>query len=562
MNMHDAFGNIILPAIGAYTGAAASGDDKTVTSTQTPYLQPYIGEVAQQGQQLYGNPMPVYGGQTWAGPTANQYAGWDAAAGWASPNNPYVQQMSSMANTLQGGAPFQTNAQQTGPAAQAAVNQTGPAAQATTQQANVYQTGPQQVAQNAQLGPQQYAQTNLAGPAAQAQNVGSARSQIGAAPTAVSAGPTERGSAATNYMMGMNNPYLNSAINYASQDAARNYNQTVAPQRQAQMQASGSFGNTGVQQMQLEDQRNLQNTLGQIATNARMQDYTMQAGLAENLANRQTGVSQFNAGQGNQMGMFNAGQANQMAGLGYSTNANAAMFDVGQGNQMNMYNAGQANNQNQFNAAQGNAMNTFNAGQGNAMNMFGVGQQNAMNTFNAGQGNTMGMYNTGQANQGAQFNAGQQNAASLYNTGQTNANNQFNTGQANSLGMYNAGQMNANNQFNVGQGNAVGMTNTAANNSAYNTALNTYAGLNNNALNAANTLIGIGGQQQGQMQAGLNDAQARWNAETQSPYAAFNNYAQLISGLSGGNAVSQNYPGNPYIGGLGGAMTLPKVFGY
>ena len=51
----------------------------------------------------------------------------------------------------------------------------------------------------------------------------------------------------TNPMFGMGNPALQDAIDAASEDVTRNFNLTTRPQLDAQMQASGSFGNTGVQ---------------------------------------------------------------------------------------------------------------------------------------------------------------------------------------------------------------------------------------------------------------------------------------------------------------------------
>jgi hypothetical protein len=162
--------------------------------------------------------------------------------------------------------------------------------------------------------------------------------------------------AGKNPMFGMNNPYLNSAINNASQDAVRNYETFAAPMRDRQAARAGSFGNSGVQQMQLDDQRNLQGTLGNIATGARMQDYAMQFGGGENQANRDTGVSQFNANLSQQDLARNAQLAQQQG-----------MFNAGALNQGSMFNAGAQNQGNMFNAGQGNALNQFNTGQANQM---------------------------------------------------------------------------------------------------------------------------------------------------------------------------------------------------
>ena len=166
------------------------------------------------------------------------------------------------------------------------------------------------------------------------------------------AGSAGQATAAVNPYFGANNPYTAQAVNSASEAAARNYNQFIAPQRDAQMARSGSFGNTGVQQMQMEDQRNLQGTLGNIANNAYMQDLFRQQDMGESAANRMTGTSQFNVGA-----RANDLNRNLMAG---QFDANLAqqggMFNAGQNNAMRMFDAGQANNMNQFNASAGNNM--------------------------------------------------------------------------------------------------------------------------------------------------------------------------------------------------------------
>ncbi len=188
------------------------------------------------------------------------------------------------------------------------------------------------------------ANVNTAGPAQTANNP-----YLGQA-SALGGGSAGQATTTNNPYFGQGNPYTAQAVDAASQAAARNYNLYIAPQRDAQMARSGSFGNSGVQQMQLEDQRNLQGTLGNIATNAYMQDLAAQQQMGEAAANRGTSNSQFNVGaragdlnrgmQGTQFdaslaaqqGQFNAGQGNQMR-----------MFDASQGNQMNLANTAAAN---------------------------------------------------------------------------------------------------------------------------------------------------------------------------------------------------------------------------
>ena len=83
----------------------------------------------------------------------------------------------------------------------------------------------------------------------------------------------------TNPYAGVDNPYLTQTINNASQDAMRN----LMPMYDQAQRASGSFGNSGVTEA---FGRTAADTLGKIATNARMQDYGTQQQLGENAVNR------------------------------------------------------------------------------------------------------------------------------------------------------------------------------------------------------------------------------------------------------------------------------------
>lgn len=82
-----------------------------------------------------------------------------------------------------------------------------------------------------------------------------------------------------NPLAGVDNPYLTQSINNASQDAMRN----LMPMYNQAQRASGSFGNSGVTET---FGRTAADTLGKIATSARMQDYGTQQQLGENAVNR------------------------------------------------------------------------------------------------------------------------------------------------------------------------------------------------------------------------------------------------------------------------------------
>lgn len=82
-----------------------------------------------------------------------------------------------------------------------------------------------------------------------------------------------------NPFLGMNNPFLQQNIDATLGDITRNYNLAVKPQTESAMVRSGSFGNSGLMQMQGEQQRQLADTLGKTASNMRMNDYRDQMGM-------------------------------------------------------------------------------------------------------------------------------------------------------------------------------------------------------------------------------------------------------------------------------------------
>ena len=91
----------------------------------------------------------------------------------------------------------------------------------------------------------------------------------------------------SNPFLSQSNPYLQQSIDSALGDMTRNYNQVVKPQTESAMVGSGSFGNSGLQQMQQEQQRSLQDNMGKTASNMRFADYQQKANLYENERNRQ-----------------------------------------------------------------------------------------------------------------------------------------------------------------------------------------------------------------------------------------------------------------------------------
>ena len=212
------------------------------------------------------------------------------------------------------------------------------------------------------------------------------------------------------------NQYLEGAIGRAAGDMQRSFKQTVVPELDRMAQQSGSFGNSGVQQVQNEAYRDLGENIGNVSNQMRMQDYTTQQGLAESSLNRGQANNQFNAG------MSANDLSRNMAG-GYQGNAQnnnylmqGAMFDAGNNLQGQMFNSTLGNNdltrnsnlaqaQGQFNTGALNTNSMFNAGNMNTNSMFNAGQGNNMNQFNASAGNNMlENYRNRQQNQG-QFDA-------------------------------------------------------------------------------------------------------------------------------------------------------------
>jgi hypothetical protein len=72
------------------------------------------------------------------------------------------------------------------------------------------------------------------------------------------------------------NPYLEQTIDKAQGDVVRNFKLTAQPAFNSAMVRSGSFGNAGVQQMNENAQRNMQDTLGNISSGMRGADFGRQ----------------------------------------------------------------------------------------------------------------------------------------------------------------------------------------------------------------------------------------------------------------------------------------------
>jgi hypothetical protein len=124
---------------------------------------------------------------------------------------------------------------------------------------------------------------------------------------------------ADNLGFGAANPYLQPAIDAAQGDLVRNYNLRTAPAFTSAMVNSGSFGNSGLQQMQQDAEGQLQQNLGRVASDMRYGDYWNNLGFNKsvydttfNQNQQQFGNALSVLGLGNQAGVQNLGLGTQI----------------------------------------------------------------------------------------------------------------------------------------------------------------------------------------------------------------------------------------------------------
>lgn len=411
-------GKWIAGAVGAVAGVAGAGPDASTTSRNVPeWAQPYAQDITKRGQDIANTPFQPYTGQRFAGPNDATKQSWEMANQFANAGPSAAQQISQGTfNRLQSGA----------------VPDFGKATQVDNQY--IGQTTPG--ASNQYIG--QNANSNVSGLLS-----GQANPMLGQ--TTGSIGPLGQMNLAQtttdvgrNALLGQNNPYLNDAIGYATGDITRNFQNTINPQLDRMARASGSFGNSGVEQARQEAQRTMAQQVGRTTSDMRMQDYNLQAQLGEGDLGRrlQAGLTDAsrNLGASQAQQQFNIGNdfARQQANLGYRAGdlsrnmtgyeaqqnrmLDAGKFDANNAQQNWQTNLGATSNLNQFNAslAQGdlarNAQLTgqqqqFNANQGNfditgARNDWNSAEGRAAQTMNAYQGydqantNRIAMLNT------------------------------------------------------------------------------------------------------------------------------------------------------------------------
>jgi hypothetical protein len=321
-----------------------------------------------------------------------------------------------------------------------------------------------------------------------------------------------------NPMLGMNNPYLTSAIDNASSDTIRNFNKAIAPNTDAAFARAGAFGGSAWGEQTSENQRNLADTLSKQATNARMSDYTNQQGLMNQNAQFQTGVNQSDL----------------------SRNAGLAQNQLGMNQQNWQTNAGL--NQNAANLNQ----NTWQANLGALQNQNSLASQNWQANLGAQQGQNTLDQNAWQTNVGATQNQNSLNSQNWQaNLGAAQSQNAL----ANSQWATNAGL--AQNQIDNNLRNY--MAERGYQQDAINNALN----LHNQGFTDANNLLQIGNQIQTQDQNNLNaDMQKfkEWQDSGRAPIDwMLGNFNRAI-GNTQQPTMTPNTKTNPYMGALGGAI--------
>lgn len=263
----------------------------------------------------------------------------------------------------------------------------------------------------------------------------------------------------SNPFLGQSNPYMEKLIQDSSQDVVNNYNLSTQPAFNRAMVNSGSFGNEGVQQMNMQAQDQLQKNLGSLSNAQRSADYQQQQqmyqwqqgllnqkdefgrNLGENQRQWDTGLAEkqreYDLGYGENQRQFDMGFGRNVFNDAYSQNMNNLQMGMGMLGTMSGYNGTDLNNANaqqntpldywsKFNQ-QGNSLGqgygTDTTTQGTSSNPWMSALGGAQMGSQLGQG-VMGWWNNYNNQQGAGITGtGGGNAGGGYNTGMTLNNN-------------------------------------------------------------------------------------------------------------------------------------------
>lgn len=153
----------------------------------------------------------------------------------------------------------------------------------------------------------------------------------------------------TNPYLGQNNPYLQQVIDLSSRDMVDNFNRTAMPAYNAAMVKSGSFGNSGIDELTRAGQSQLQQNLGDLSSKLRFNDYQQQQSMyqwdqgfdrslyndafSQNQQNLQTGIGLLGALQGYNANDYTTATGVQNTPLNYLTQFSNLAGAAGRGGQ-------------------------------------------------------------------------------------------------------------------------------------------------------------------------------------------------------------------------------------
>src|SRR5512139_725824 len=246
-------------------GSAPKNTTQTVKNEPPAYIQPYAEQLLQGGAGLASQPYNPYPGATLAPMSPEQQAALYMTTQRALYGSPVTQQAQQFAGNMMGG--FGTGAQDFLGGVMGGIGQ-----QSQNYLSNVLGGSDLELGLNLASDPSGRliaAQTN----------------------------PIRN-----NALLGLENPYLNQQIANAQGDVTDAYMQTTVPQLGYGYRQSGSYGNTGQEQLAMQAENQLQKNLGAISNDMRMQDYGLQANLQESDINRRAAA--FEAQKQAEMGQF------------------------------------------------------------------------------------------------------------------------------------------------------------------------------------------------------------------------------------------------------------------
>ena len=153
----------------------------------------------------------------------------------------------------------------------------------------------------------------------------------------------------TNPYLGQNNPYLQQVIDLSSRDMVDNFNRTAVPAYNAAMVKSGSFGNSGIDELTRAGQSQLQQNLGDLTSKLRFNDYQQQQQMyqwdqgfdralyndafSQNQQNLQTGIGLLGTLQGYNANDYTTATGVQRTPLDYLTQFSNLAGAAGRGGQ-------------------------------------------------------------------------------------------------------------------------------------------------------------------------------------------------------------------------------------